>query len=54
LLELGPAPPRPLYNTIYTQRAPDHLAAAGHAIRDEDIERLSPLGHEHITLTGHY
>jgi hypothetical protein len=25
-----------------------------HAIRDEDIERLSPLGHEHITLTGRY
>jgi TnpA family transposase len=43
-----------LYNTIYTQRALDHLTAAGHAIRDEDIERLSPLGHEHITLTGRY
>jgi hypothetical protein len=23
-------------------------------IRDEDIERLRPLGHEHITLTGRY
>jgi hypothetical protein len=33
-----------LYNTIYTQRALDHLTATGHAIRDEDIERLSPLG----------
>jgi TnpA family transposase len=31
-----------LYNTIYTQRALDHLTATGHAIRDEDIERLSP------------
>jgi TnpA family transposase len=43
-----------LYNTIYTQRALDHLTASGHVIRDEDIERLSPLGHEHITLTGRY
>ena len=43
-----------LYNTIYTQRALDHLTATGRAIRDEDIERLSPLGHDHITLTGRY
>ena len=43
-----------LYNTIYTQRALDQLTASGHAIRDEDIERLGPLGHEHITLTGRY
>jgi len=43
-----------LYNTIYAQRALDHLTATGHAVRDEDIERLSPLGHEHITLTGRY
>jgi len=33
-----------LYNTIYTQRALDQLTASGHAIRDEDIERLGPLG----------
>jgi Tn3 transposase DDE domain len=43
-----------LYDTIYTQRAVDHLHATGHAVRDEDIERLSPLTHEHITLTGRY
>ena len=43
-----------LYNTIYTQRTLDHLAATGHPARDEDIERLSPLGHDHITLTGRY
>ena len=36
------------------ERAVDHLTASRHAIRDEDIERLSPLGHEHITLTGRY
>ena len=43
-----------LYNTIYTQRALDHLHATWHAIRDEDIELLSPLTHDHITLTGRY
>src|SRR5215213_2087435 len=43
-----------LYNTIYTQRALDHLAASGVLIEDADIERLSPLGTEHITLTGRY
>ena len=43
-----------LYNTIYTQRALDQLTAAGYEIQREDIRRLSPLGHEHITLTGRY
>lgn len=43
-----------LYNTIYTQRALDHLNETGHTVRDEDIERVSPLTHDHITLTGRY
>ncbi len=44
-----------LYNTIYTQRALDHIAGeTGSEPRDEDIERLSPLGSDHITLTGRY
>jgi signal transduction histidine kinase len=43
-----------LYNTIYTQRALDHLAESGQMIDDADIERLSPLGTDHITLTGRY
>jgi Tn3 transposase DDE domain len=44
-----------LYNTIYTQRALDHIAAStGAEPREEDIERLSPLGSDHITLTGRY
>ena len=42
------------YNTIYTQRALDHLAATGLQIDDVDIERLSPLGSDHLTLTGRY
>ena len=44
-----------LYNTIYTQRAIDHIAnSTGIELRDEDIERLSPLGSDHITLTSRY
>jgi hypothetical protein len=43
-----------LYNTIYTQRALDHLAATGMRVDDVDVERLSPLGTDHITLTGRY
>ena len=43
-----------LYNTIYTQRALDHLKATGVEIADADSERLSPLGTDHITLTGRY
>ena len=48
-----------LYNTIYTQRAL-HVSASASAsasaltIDDPDIERLSPLGTDHITLTGRY
>ena len=44
-----------LYNTIYTQRAL-HASASASAltIDDPDIERLSPLGTDHITLTGRY
>jgi hypothetical protein len=43
-----------LYNTIYTQRALDHLTATGLQIDNVDVERLSPLGSDHLTLTGRY
>jgi Tn3 transposase DDE domain len=43
-----------LYNTIYTQRALDHLAATGLQLDDVEVERLSPLGSDHLTLTGRY
>ena len=37
------------------QRALDHIAATtGNEPGDEDIERLRPLGSDHITLTGRY
>ena len=42
-----------LYNTIYTQRALDHVTdTTGTQPRDEDIERLSPLGTDHTPSPG--
>ena len=32
----------------------DQLRAAGNVLWDGDIERLSPLVHEHISLHGRY
>ena len=44
-----------LYNAIYSQRALDHIAAStANQPRDEDIQRLSLLGTDHVTLTGPY
>ncbi len=43
-----------VWNTRYTQRALETLRAAGEAVRDEDVARLSPLGYEHITILGRY
>jgi Tn3 transposase DDE domain len=43
-----------LYNTIYTQCVLDHRAATGLQIDDVDVERLSPLASDHLTLTGRY
>ena len=41
-------------DTIYTQRALDHLTGQGITIDDAVIERLSPLATDHITLAGRY
>ena len=43
-----------LWNTRYMDLALDQLRAAGNVLRDGDIERLSPLVHEHINLHGRY
>ena len=32
----------------------DQLRAGGNVLRDKDIERLSPLVHEHVNLHGRY
>jgi TnpA family transposase len=43
-----------LWNTQYMEVALGHLRAEGYVLREEDIERLSPLGHRHINLLGRY
>jgi hypothetical protein len=41
-------------NTVYIHRVLDELLAAGELITTSEIERISPLAHEHIHLYGHY
>ena len=43
-----------LWNTIYMDAALDQLRAEGFDVRDEDMARLSPLGHEHVNMLGRY
>jgi hypothetical protein len=43
-----------LWNAVYLQKAIQALADAGNPVPEEVIPHLSPLGWEHITLTGSY
>ena len=43
-----------LWNTVYLERAAQALRDAGQAIDDGLLQYLSPLGWEHINLTGDY
>ena len=43
-----------LWNTIYMDAALRQLSSEGFEVRDEDVARLSPLGHEHINVLGRY
>lgn len=43
-----------LWNTVYLWRAVDHLRKHGDAPAIGDLAHLSPLGWEHINLTGDY
>lgn len=43
-----------LWNTRYQNAALDQLRHDGHDVRDDDVRRLSPLGHDHINLLGRY
>ena len=43
-----------LWNTVYLQRAVDYLRSQGHEPTPSDLAHLSPLGWEHINLTGDY
>lgn len=40
--------------TRYIDAAVASLRAAGHEVLDEDVARLSPLGHAHINMLGRY
>ena len=43
-----------LWNTVYLQRVVDHLRKQGIEPGPTDLAHLSPLGWEHINLTGDY
>lgn len=43
-----------VWNAQYLDDAIAELRATGHQITDEDLERLSPLQHEHIKMLGHF
>ncbi len=43
-----------LWNTVYPERAAHALRGNGHAVDDSLLQYLSPLGWEHINLTGDY
>jgi TnpA family transposase len=43
-----------LWNTVYIERAIQALKARGYAVDDSLLQHISPLGWEHINLTGDY
>lgn len=43
-----------LWNTVYLERAIQALKAHGQAVDDNLVPYLSPLGWEHLNLTGDY
>ena len=43
-----------LWNTIYMDAALNQMRNEGFQVLDDDIARLSPLGHEHINMLGRY
>ncbi|MBZ9637722.1 Tn3 family transposase [Clostridium sp. FP1] len=43
-----------VWNTRYMEVAIDSLHKTGHNIPKSDIQRLSPLGYEHINIMGRY
>jgi len=43
-----------LWNTRYLDAIVEQLRANGQPVRDEDVARLSPLGHAHLNCLGRY
>jgi hypothetical protein len=42
------------WNTIYMDAILTQLRNEGFEVKDEDVARLSPFGHDHINLLGRY
>ena len=43
-----------LWNTVYLERVIQHLKDNGQSVNESLFKHLSPLGWEHINLTGDY
>lgn len=43
-----------LWNTLYMNEVLEDMRARGMTVLPEDVERLSPLGYDHINLLGRY
>jgi hypothetical protein len=43
-----------LWNTVYLERVIQHLKDNGQTVNEILLKHLSPLGWEHINLTGDY
>ena len=43
-----------VWNTVHIARIVDQLRAAGHAVQDDDLARVSPLAHAHVIPNGSY
>ena len=43
-----------LWNTAYLERAIQHIKENGQLVNEGLLKHLSPLGWEHINLTGDY
>jgi len=43
-----------LWNTVYLERAIQHIKENGQPVNESLLKHLSPLGWEHINLTGDY
>ena len=43
-----------LWNTVYLQRAVAALREQGRSVDETLLQYLSPLGWEHVNLTGYY
>jgi hypothetical protein len=43
-----------VWNTRYIEAALTLISEIGEQVEESDVQRLSPLGHEHINIVGRY